>query len=208
MKFTRSDILKALPLVVLLLLMVIYKLRYKLHLVKVDTVLTEVSDTSFLNKKDLDKEIVASGLVMGKEYYAFDESRYPVIHNMDSGMDMINNDQFYIIKLYDSKQNIEILIAIRDFRLLTKIPFSYSFEDGTKILVTAFIKNKDGVNTMFGGTIHNNRGKLSLSSYNKNTNFISGELDADLDAVTQNGICDVRGLKFNNAILLQSKAQF
>ncbi len=208
MKFTRLDILKALPLIVVLLLMVIYKFRYNLHLVKVDNSSQEIIDTAYLHSKDLNRDIIAFGVVMGRDFKAFDESKYPIEHAMDSGMDMINNDQFYIIKLFDPKQKIEVYIAIRDLRLLTKIPFSYSFDDGTKVLATAFIKNREGVNTMFGGTIHNNRGKLTLSSYNKNTNLISGELDADLDAVIENGTCDIRGLKFSNVILLHNKTQF
>jgi hypothetical protein len=122
-------------------------------------------------------------------------------------MDMINNDQFYVIKLYDEATKTEVYIAIRDLTLLSKIPFSYSFENGTKVLVTAFMRNKSGVNAMYGGTIHNNRGKLSLSGYNKNTNMVTGELEADLDAVIENGTCDVRNLRFTNVTLQHNKIQ-
>jgi excinuclease UvrABC ATPase subunit len=79
------------------------------------------------NGKRLKKEVVAHGLIMSREFRGFDATKYPVEHAMDSGMDMINNDQFYIIKLYDEKNKIEVYIAIRDLELLNKIPFSYNF---------------------------------------------------------------------------------
>ena len=85
--------------------------------------------------------------------------------------------------------------------------FSFAFENGMKVLVTAFIKNKSGVNAMYGGTIHNNRGKLKLIGYSKSTNLVSGELEADLDAVIENGTCDVRNLRFTNAILMHNKVE-
>ena len=205
MKFPTSW-LKALPLLLLLILIGLYKFRYTLHLVKPTLVQTEAIDSSYLLNK-VKKEIVSSGLIMGKEFHGFDASRYPVEKSMDSGMDMINNDQFYIIKLYDAVTKTEVYIAIRDLTLLTKIPFSYSFTTGEKVLVTAFIKNKQGVNAMYGGTIHNNRGKLKLVGYNKNTNLVTGELEADLDAVIENGTCDVRNFRFTNAILLHNKIE-
>ena len=203
---TRSSFIKAIPLSILLLLMLFYKFRYQLKLVKVNREQQEAVDSSYLLNK-IKKEIIASGSLMGREFNGIDESRYPIEHAMDSGMDMINNDQYYIIKLYDAENKIEVYIAIRDLFLLTKIPFSYSFDNGTKVLVTSFIKNKDGVNAMYGGTIHNNRGKLRLDSYNKITNLVSGVLDADLDAVIENGTCDIRELKFSNVILLHNKVQ-
>jgi hypothetical protein len=60
---------------------------------------------------------------------------------------------------------------------------------------------------MYGGTIHNNRGKLKLTGYSRSTNMVTGELEADLDAVIENGTCDVRSLKFNNVILQHNKIQ-
>lgn len=206
MKFSRSSILKAVPLILLLTLMVIYKFRYQLKLVRVETEKQEAIDSSYLLRK-IKRERVAEGLIMDRKFSGFDESKYPIEHAMDSGMDMINNDQYYIIKLFDPQTETEIYIAIRDLVLLTKVPFSYSFDNGTKVLVTAFIKNKEGVNAMYGGTIHNNRGKLKLNGYNKTSNLVNGELDADLDAVIENGTCDIRSLKFSNAILMHNKIQ-
>lgn len=206
MKISRSSVLKSLPLILLLLMMALYKFRYQLRLVKVDAQQQVAVDTTLLVKK-AKRERVAEGLVMDRHFSGFDESKYPIEHAMDSGMDMINNDQYYIIKLYDPQTETEIYIAIRDLILLTKVPFSYSFDNGTKVLVTAFIKNNEGVNAMYGGTIHNNRGKLRLISYNKETNLVTGELEADLDAVIENGTCDIRGLKFTNAILMHNKIQ-
>ncbi|MDB5229072.1 MAG: hypothetical protein JWN78_3265 [Bacteroidota bacterium] len=203
-KFSRSSVLKAVPLLGLLSLMGIYKFRYQLNLVKPEVEKHEIVDSSYLLKK-VKRERIAFGLLMGRKFEGFDESRYPMDHAMDSGMDMINNDQYYIIKLFDPANKMEVYIAIRDLVLLTKIPFSYSFDNGTKVLVTAFIKNKEDVNAMYGGTIHNNRGKLRLVSYNRTTNLVTGELDADLDAVIENGTCDIRTLKFTNAILLHNK---
>ena len=72
---------------------------------------------------------------------------------------------------------------------------------------TAFIKNKSGVNAMYGGTIHNNRGTLKLVGYSRSSNLVSGTLDADLDAVIENGTCDIRNLKFTNAILMHNKIE-
>lgn len=197
---------KAVPLIVLLIIIGLYKFRYTLHLMKPSIEQTEAIDSSYLLNKHK-KEIVASGDLMGRNFNGIDAARYPVEHSMDSGMDMINNDQYYIIKLYDDQNKIEIYIAIRDLTLLEKIPFSYSFETGQKVLVTAFIRNKDGVNAMYGGTIHNNRGKLKLVGYNRTTNLVTGELEADLDAVIENGTCDVRNFRFTNATLQHNKIQ-
>ncbi len=205
MKF-KSSLLKAIPLLLLVLFLVLYKYRYQLKLSKQQIEVEEAIDSSYLNKI-VKKEFVAFGSVMGRDFKGIDATRYPIEHAMDSGMNMINNDQFYIIKLYDPEKKIEVYIAIRDLVLLTKVPFSYSFENGTKVLVTAFIKKKDGVNAMYGGTIHNNRGKLKLSGYNRTTNTVIGELDAELDAVIENGTCDIIGLKLNNAILMHNKIE-
>lgn len=203
MKFSKSWF-KALPLLLLLVAIVLYKFRFKLHLVKPTVTEYEAVDSSYLlNRTKL--EIVARGLIMGKEFNGIDASKHVLEHTMDSGMDMINNDQFYIIKLFDEQNRIEVFIAIRDLKLLDKIPFSFSFEVGTKVLVTAFIRNKSGVNAMYGGTIHNNKGKLKLVGYNPNTNLVSGELEADLDAVIENGVCDIREFRFTNAILMHNK---
>ncbi len=205
MKFPRS-VLKTIPLIVLLTVIILYKFRYTLHIMKPTIEQTEAIDSSYLLNK-VKKEIVAKGMIMGREFRGIDASRYPIEHSMDSGMDMINNDQFYIIKLYDDASKTEVYIAIRDLTLLEKIPFSYSFETGQKVLVTAFIKNKSGVNAMYGGTIHNNRGKLRLSSYNRISNLVTGELEADLDSVIENGTCDVRDFKFTGATLMHNKIE-
>jgi hypothetical protein len=187
--------------------MALYKFRYQLKLVKVQVEPVEAVDSSYLQRK-VKRERLANGYVMERLFSGFDESRYPIEHAMDSGMDMINNDQYFIIKLYDPENRMEIYIAIRDLVLLTKVPFAYSFENGTKVLITAFIKNKDGVNAMYGGTIHNNRGKLRLIGYNSNTNLVTGVLDAQLDAVIENGTCDIRDLKFTNVILLHNRVTY
>ena len=205
MNFLKSW-LKAVPLLLLLVSMVLYKFRFKLHLVKPVVTQYEAVDSSYLLNKTK-RAIVAKGMIMGRPFSAIDASKYTLEHSMDSGMDMINNDQYYIIKLYDDATKTEVYIAIRDLTLLTKIPFSYSFEVGTKVLITAFIKNKSGVNAMYGGTIHNNRGKLKLTGYSKSTNLVTGELDADLDAVIENGVCDIRELRFSNAILMHNKVE-
>lgn len=190
----------------LVLAMVIYKFRYTLKLVKPVVVEKEIIDSSYLQRK-FDKSIVARGMLMDREFTGFDATRYPVEHSMDSGMDMINNDQYYIIKLYDEKHKMEVYIAIRDLILLNKIPFSLNFTTGEKVLVTAFIRNKSGVNAMYGGTIHNNRGTLRLTGYSRSTNLVTGSLDADLDAVIENGTCDIRNLRFTNAILMHNKVE-
>ncbi len=201
-----SSVIKAIPLTLLLIMMVIYKYRYELKLTKPSIVQQEKIDSSYLYRK-MSRPTVASGSIMGRAFHGFDASKFPVEHSMDSGMDMINNDQYYIIKLYDDDTKTEVYIAIRDLELLEKIPFSYNFDTGMKVLVTAFIRNKSGVNAMYGGTIHNNRGKLKLVGYSRSTNLVSGELDADLDAVIENGVCDIRGLKFSNAILMHNKVE-
>ena len=191
---------------VLILSVFLYKFRYTLKIIKPVVVEEEAVDSSYLLRK-LKKEIIAHGLLMDKEFNGFDASKYPVEHAMDSGMDMINNDQFYIIKLYDEKNKIEVYIAIRDLELLNKVPFSYNFETGMKVLVTAFIRNKSGVNAMFGGTIHNNRGTLKLNGYSRSSNLVNGSLDAELDAVIENGTCVIKDLRFTNAILMHNKIE-
>lgn len=192
--------------IALLLAALIYKYRYTLKLTKPVVQEQEAIDSSYLYRR-LHKEIIAHGLLMDREFNGFDAAKYPVEHSMDSGMDMINNDQYYIIKLYDEKTKSEVYIAIRDLQLLNKIPFSYNFETGQKVLITAFIKNKSGVNAMYGGTIHNNRGTLKLVGYSRSSNLVSGTLDADLDAVIENGTCDIRNLRFTNAILMHNKIE-
>lgn len=204
MKLWDKSYLKAVPLIVLLLGMFLYKFRYTLRLVKPTQIQQEAIDSSYLYRKDY-RPTVSHGYLMGREFNGIDLSKYPIKQNMDSGMDMLSNDQFYIIKLYDEKNEMQVYVAIRDLTLLSKIPFSLSFETGEKILVTAFIKNKSGVNAMYGGTIHNNRGKLRLTGYSRSTNLISGEIEADLDAVIENGVCDIRNLKFSNVILQHNK---
>jgi len=205
MKYLKSW-LKAIPLLLLLLLVGLYKFRYTLHLVKPTVQQTEAIDSSYLLNKSK-KEIVARGTLMGKQFNGIDAAKYPVEHSMDSGMDMINNDQFYIVKLYDDASKMEVYIAIRDLTLLDKVPFSLAFETGQRVLITAFMRNKEGVNAMYGGTIHNNRGRLRLNEYSKITNLVSGELEADLDAVIENGTCDVRNFKFTKAVLQHNKIE-
>lgn len=205
-KLSNYTILNILVVVVLISSFLLYKYRYTLKLMKPVVVEQEAIDSSYLLKVER-KEIVARGIVMDRAFKGFDATRYPVIHSMDSGMDMINNDQYYIIKLYDDDNKMEIYIAIRDLALLNKIPFSFNFVNGMKVLVTAFVKNKSGVNAMFGGTIHNNNGTLKLVGYNRSSNLVTGTLDAKLTAVIENGVCEIKDLKFTNAILMHNKIE-
>ncbi len=190
--------LLGLPLIFILLL--IYKFRYKLELVKAPDAKVETVDSSYYYRKPKDIAPISHGYVMGREFHGIDATKNKIDHLMDSGMDMISNDQYYLIKLFDPKQKIEIYIAIRDFRLLERVPFSSKFDDGQKILITAFIRNEINVNVMYGGTIYNNEGKLQLNHYNKNSRLISGVLNAKLQAVTANGYCRIENLVFTNAL--------
>lgn len=192
--------------IVLIVSFLLFKYRYKLKLVKPVVIEQEAIDSSYLQRVEK-KEIIARGLIMDRAFSGFDATKYPVKHSMDSGMDMINNDQYYIIKLYDDKNEMEVYIAIRDLALLDKIPFSYNFVTGEKILITAFIRNKSGVNAMYGGTIHNNNGTLKLVGYNRSTNLVTGTLSAELAAVIENGICDIKDLHFTNTILMHNKIE-
>ncbi len=169
-------------------------------LVKAPDEKVEVVDSSYYYRKPKDIDPISHGYVMGREFHGIDATKHKVDHLMDSGMDMISNDQYYLIKLFDKKQRIEIYIAIRDFKLLERIPFSSKFEDGQKILITAFIRNEIDVNVMYGGTIYNNEGKLQLNNFNPNTRLISGVLNAKLQAVTANGYCRIENLVFTNAV--------
>jgi hypothetical protein len=198
-----KSLLKAVPLVVLLTVLFLYKFRYSLHIIKPEAQLIEAIDSSYLLNK-IDKEIIARGTVMDKPFKGIDATKYPVKHLMNSS-DALASEQTYSIKLFDESKNMEINVAIRDISLLNKIPFSLAFETGERILVTAYIKNNDGVNVMFGGTIHNNKGRLKLVGYNKNSKLVSGELDADLDAVIDVGACEIENLKFNNAMLIHNR---
>lgn len=205
-KLSSYTILNIVVVVILITSFLLYKYRYTLKLIKPVVIEKEEIDSSYLQRNEI-KEIVARGVIMDRAFSGFDATKYPVLHSMDSGMDMINNDQYYIIKLYDDKNLMEVYIAIRDLALLDKIPFSYNFVTGTKVLVTAFIRNKSGVNAMYGGTIHNNNGTLKLVGYNKNTNLVTGTLDAELTAVIENGICDIKDLHFTNTILMHNKIE-
>ena len=205
-KLSSYTILNIVVVIALIGSFLLYKYRYTLKLVKPVVVEQEAIDSSYLLRKEK-KVIVARGSIMDREFNGFDAARYPVIHSMDSGMDMINNDQYYIIKLYDENNQMEVYIAIRDLALLSKIPFSYNFTTGTKVLVTAFVRNKSGVNAMYGGTIHNNNGTLKLVGYNRSTNLVTGTLSAQLTAVIENGICDIKDLHFTNAILMHNKVE-
>lgn len=205
-KLSNYTILNIIVVVVLISSFLLYKYRYTLKLIKPVVIEEEAIDSSYLLRVER-REIVARGTVMDRAFKGFDATKYPVKHSMDSGMDMINNDQYYILKLYDDENKMEIYIAIRDLALLTKIPFSFNFDNGTKVLVTAFVKNKSGVNAMFGGTIHNNNGTLKLVGYNKSNNLVTGRLDAKLTAVIENGVCEIKDLNFTNAILMHNKIE-
>ncbi|MEZ5026555.1 MAG: hypothetical protein R2739_08250 [Chitinophagales bacterium] len=206
MKFFDKSYLKALPLLVILTGMLLYKFRYTLHLSKPTLKKQEVIDSSYLYREDI-KPIIASGYMMGVRFNGMDASLYPTKSGTGNSMDMINNDQYFVIDLYDEKKVMEVYIAIRDLTLMTKIPFSVSFETGEKILVTAFVRNASGVNIMYGGTIYNNKGKLKITGYNKSRGMVSGELDADLTGVIENGVCEIRSLRFSNAVLLHDKVK-
>ncbi len=205
-KLSNYTILNIVVVVILIASFLLYKYRYTLRIIKPVVIEIEAIDSSYLLRK-VKKDIVARGKIMDKEFNGFDATRYPVLHSMDSGMDMINNDQYYIIKLYDEDNQMEVYIAIRDLALLNKIPFSYNFVTGTKVLVTAFVRNKNGVNAMYGGTIHNNNGTLKLVGYNRSTNLVTGTLSAQLTAVIENGICDIKDLHFTNTILMHNKVE-
>lgn len=200
MKFWNNPFVKAIPLVLLLIAMALYKYRYTLRLVKPTENKVEAIDSSYLYRKIV-RPTMSSGYVMGKLFNGIDGNKYDIVESMDSGVEVINSDQYSILKFYDEKSIMEVYISIRDMSLLDKVPFSVSFETGERILVTAFVKNKSGVNAMYGGTIHNNRGKLKLTGYSKYNNTVTGELDADLDGVLENAVCQVRGLKFHNALM-------
>lgn len=200
MKSWKKSIIKALPLLLLLVGLALYKYRYTLKLVKPTEAKVEAVDSSYLYRKIV-RPTMSSGIVMGRHFNGIDGNRYEIEESMDSGIEVINSDQYSVIKLYDEKNIMEVYISIRDVTLLNKVPFSVSFDIGEKILVTAFAKNKSGVNAMFGGTIHNNRGRLRLTGYSKYNNTVTGELDADLDGVIENSICVIRGLKFHNALM-------
>jgi hypothetical protein len=47
---------------------------------------------------------------MDRKFNGVDAVKYPVEHSMDSGMDMINNDQFYVIKLYDEANKLKFIL--------------------------------------------------------------------------------------------------
>lgn len=193
-----KSLLKVIPLLILLAL--VYKFRYKLKLQQSPEEAAEIVDSSYYYHKPKEIEPISHGTIMNRPFNGIDASKHKVEHLMNSGMDMISNDQYYLVKLYDKKQQIEVYIAIRDFRLLDKIPFQTKFVDGQKILITAFVKDAVGVNAMFGGTIYNNEGTLKLTGFNKANKTISGVLDAKLQAVTANGYCKIENLVFNNAI--------
>lgn len=198
-----KSVLRGIPLLILLLVLGLYKFRYRLHLVKPQMQEIEAIDSSYLLSK-VDKEIIARGTIMDKPFKGYDATKYPVKKLMNSS-DAIASEQAYTIKLYDDVSNMEVDIAIRDITLLDKIPFSIAFDTGEKVLLTAYIRNKEGVNVMYGGTIHNNKGRLRLVGYNRATKLVSGELEADLDAVIDVGVCDIRNLKFNNAIIIHNR---
>jgi len=200
MKSWKKSIIKALPLLLLLVGLALYKYRYTLKLVKPTEAKVEAVDSSYLYRKMV-RPTISSGIVMGKNFNGVDGNRYEIEESMDSGIEVINSDQYSVLKFYDDKNIMEVYIAIRDMSLLEKIPFSVSFETGEKILVTAFVNNKNGVNAMYGGTIHNNKGRLRLTGYSKYNNTVTGELDAELDGVLENSICEIRGLKFHNALM-------
>lgn len=193
-----KSLLKVIPL--LIVLACVYKFRYTLKLAKTPEEAAEKVDSSYYYHKPKEIPPISHGMVANRSFNGIDATKNKVEHLMNSGMDMISNDQYYLIKLYDSKQEIEVYIAIRDFKLLEKIPFKYKFEDGEKVLVTAFVKDEIGVNAMYGGTIHNNEGSLNLTAFNRANKTISGTLDAKLQAVTANDFCKVENLVFTNAI--------
>ncbi len=189
--------LSAIPLILICLLA--YKYRYKLQLATKEENNTIIDSSYYIKPAEI-LDYCAHGMVMEKQFNGIDATKYKVKKLMSSGMDMINSDQYLILKLYDAKGGMEVYISIRDFRMLDRIPFTSAFEDGQHILIAAFVKNEDGVNIMYGGTIYNCKGKLRITGYNKQQKVLSGILDAHLQAVTANGYCKISNLVFNKVI--------
>ncbi len=189
--------LSAIPL--LLICLLAYKYRYKLQLATKDENKV-IIDSSYYYKSTVNTDYCAHGLVMDKQFNGIDATKYKVKKLMSSGLDMINSEQYLILKMYDEKSGIEVYISIRDFKMLDRVPFTTAFDDGQRILITAFVKNEDGVNVMYGGTIYNCKGKLRITGYNKQQKVLSGILDAHLQAVTANGYCKINNLVFNKVI--------
>lgn len=189
--------LSAIPLILVCLLA--YKYRYRLQLATKEEKKTIIDSSYYFRSKE-NLDYCAHGMVMDKQFNGIDATKYKVKKLMSSGLDMINSEQYIILKLYDQKGGMELYISIRDFRMLDRVPFTTAFEDGQRILVTAFVENEDGVNVMYGGTIYNCKGKIRITGYNKQTKTISGILDAYLQAVTANGYCRINNLVFNKVI--------
>ena len=93
MKFPTSW-LKALPLLVLIIFIILYKFRYTLHLTKPTVEAVETIDSSYLLNR-VKKEIIAKGFIMEREFNGVDAVRYPNEHSMDR-LDFIIKNSFFL----------------------------------------------------------------------------------------------------------------
>ena len=168
---------------------------------------TLAQDTIFSKETIENNKIVATGTVAGYEFNATSRLIANIDMMLENGMEMLMNDKEYAeMKLLDEKKGITLSVRIIDMDLLDKIPFSYSFTEGDKLIITVFIKNKEGINEMYGGTIRNIKGRFSVTGMNKTTNTLIGSLDAELTNVLDNdNKCKIEGLRFYNAKFFLSK---
>lgn len=168
------------------------------------TILKELQEARDLVESN---KIVSYGTIGGYEFNGKSRKVTNIDMMMENGMEMLMNEGKYAeIKLHDDVHGITLAVRIIDLQLLDRVPFSYTFTEGRKLIVTVFVKNKQGVNEMYGGTIRNIRGRFTVTGIDKANQKITGMVDGDFTNVLDlTSSCRVDQVHFTNAGYFFSK---
>jgi hypothetical protein len=168
---------------------------------------TLARDTQFTKETIENNKIVSTGTIGGYAFSGKSRKSTNIDMMLENGMEMLmNNTQYIEMKLQDDVRGITLSVRVRDLELLNKVPFSYTFTEGKKLIVTVVIKNNQGVNEMYGGTILNVKGRLTVAGINKSAKTWNGAIDAELTSVLDtDNKCRVDNVRFFNAGYTYSK---
>jgi hypothetical protein len=152
-------------------------------------------------------KIVSSGTIDGYDFQGKSVRITTIDMMLDNGMEMLMSEgRFVEMKLLDDIKGITLAIRILDMQLLNRVPFSYTFTEGKKLIITVIIKNDQGVNELFGGTILNMKGRFTINGIDKQNQTLTGSLDAELTNILDlEHKCRIENVRFFNCGYYYSK---
>jgi hypothetical protein len=152
-------------------------------------------------------KIVSSGTIDGYDFHGKSVRITNIEMMLDNGMEMLMSEgRFVDMKLDDDVKGVKLSIRILDMQLLNRVPFSYTFTEGKKLIITVVIKNDQGVNELFGGTILNMKGRFTINGIDKQNQTLTGSLDAELTNILDlEHKCRIENVRFINAGYYYSK---